>query len=151
MQQRYKGEVVVKALYTDRGLVFCHGKYGLCPFSKIVSVSRTFRVCASRMVFLTPGTSTLCWESPVGVLKGPCFTQCLHPLQIFRMFKVLIEKQFLREGFSFSSWPGAWCRIYAYKFLITKLRDCSVHAYAEYIRSRCLSPLIEKLLCMWFG
>lgn len=103
------------------------------------------------MVFLTPGTSTLCWESPVGVLKGLCFTHCLHPLQIFRMFKVLIEKQFLREGFSFSNWPGAWCRIYAYKFLITKLRDCSVHAYAEYIRSCCLSPLIEKLLCMWFG
>lgn len=30
---------MVKALYIDRGLVFCHGKYGLCPFSKTVSVS----------------------------------------------------------------------------------------------------------------
>lgn len=68
-------------------------------------------------------------KAPGGV-KGSGQYMCLYPLYTLAMFKVLIENQFLRGGFHFANWTGAWYRIYAYKFLITRLGDCSVDPYA---------------------
>jgi len=48
-----------------------------------------------------------------------------------------LRTNFLRGGFSFSDWTGAWDRIYAYKCSITKLGACLVDTYAGQMKCIC--------------
>lgn len=122
-----RGRNVVKALYKDRSLAFCHGKYRVhadlvkrFPWNKC----RTYRVRASKMYFVIFWTIAL-WETCRRCSHAcvPCAAQsCIHCKLPENL--VFTENQFPRGVFDFSNWIWTWYRISACKLIITKLRDC---------------------------